>query len=92
MNYREQNGCHNCKHVFIYEEYEEEDTYYCCFNAPPRPLCMSVHMGETTSSMRQEFRQEFSEANRAWEEWAKNRRVEAWGICEYYDNGVTSEV
>ena len=88
MNYREQNGCHNCKHVFIYEEYEEESVYFCCHNALPRPLCMSLLMGETISGMGQEF----VDAHWAWEEWAKNRQVEPWGICEHYDNGVTSEV
>jgi len=44
--YREQNGCHNCVHLFRWYEYDSESEYFCLLDAPERPLSGSVAMGE----------------------------------------------
>ena len=73
-SYAEQDGCHNCRHVFVREEYEEYDFYYCALRAGPRPQCGSAAMNEWWGK-----NTTHSSAN--WEAWARDRAVEAWGIC-----------
>ena len=78
-NYKEQTGCHNCEHCFIRIEYDDSNLYYCTIKAPPRPPCGSVCMEE--SYLQLETDKEWRDADEAWSEWSKNRKVEAWGYC-----------
>lgn len=80
INYRTQDGCHNCAHVFTRCDYSEEDDYYCTLNAPERPLCGSVKMDEGFGSRLARERGGFS--REAWQSWAYARGVEHGGICD----------
>lgn len=77
-SYRVQIGCVNCRHVFVREEYDHGDELYCTLNAPPRPLCMSVYMGESGCSDGQ--------GQEKWEEWSRLRNVLPHGICDLWAN------
>jgi hypothetical protein len=99
-NYQKQNGCHNCQHCFIFREYEEGSSFYCTFNAPPRPLCGSVAMGEsffkdslnmetlTEEDAEKEWQRrdaEFDKRLDEWTAWSKDRHVESFGICDNHE-------
>lgn len=80
-DYRVQNGCHNCAHGVRIFDYDGEQGHYCAFNAPPRPPCGSVAMGE--------YRPYTSDADdeawyKAWEAWADKRVVMLWGMCSQW--------
>jgi len=77
--YREQHGCHDCKHVFKMYDWDECTTYYCTYGAPPRPPCGSVAMDETWDC------EGFEEGLENWLKWAEPRQVKAWGICDKYE-------
>ena len=83
INYRVQNGCGNCVHVFRRFEYDEDDEFYCTLNAPPRPLCGSVAADEwwRYSDTEREARAD------AWYEWRHGREVEARGFCDAWRAG-----
>ena len=79
-NYRQQNGCRNCKHVFVWSEYDDASVYYCTFGAPKRPPCLSYLMGEIPYKV---FDYEASErASREWREWSNGRMVSREGVCD----------
>ncbi len=87
-SYREQDGCHGCKHCFIESDYDAGPVYYCTFRAPPRPRCGSCAMqaerwdrkdGKTLAG------RAWSRAFNAWEKWRKGREVQPWGRCEHYE-------
>ena len=89
VNYRKQNGCVNCKHVFVYYEYEEQDEHYCTLNAPPRPFCNSVAMNEWAGNIeRSTTLATHDRIERAWRAWKKGREVDAVGICDMWEQGV----
>lgn len=73
--YRIQNGCHNCKQIFIKYEYDSRDYFYCVKDAPKRPLCMSVAMNESP---------EYPTENdwKEWDKWTETRNVKSYGICD----------
>lgn len=99
-NYRIQSGCQNCKHCFVFREYEEGSSFYCTFDAPTRPLCGSVAMGESffndekdvTTLTEEELQKElerrdmqFDKRLDEWDIWSKDRSVESFGICDNYE-------
>ena len=73
--YIDQNGCHNCNLCFVMEEYDSGNTYYCLHDAPPRPICGSILMGEGF-----DFGDDLDDYEK-WEEWEKGKKVNSWGIC-----------
>lgn len=75
--YREIRGCHNCSQCFQRTEYDEGRAYFCTLNAPPRPPCMSVSMGETPDNFG-----DYDAEYRAWDAWSEPREVAAWGYCD----------
>lgn len=95
INYRKQNGCYNCKEVFILKEYEGSDEYFCTLNAPMRPSCLYVLMDEIPvfykpkpdnkrehhDHCKEEWKW-FDKLQEKWDKWAKNREVTAYGICD----------
>jgi hypothetical protein len=75
-DYTEQDGCHNCKNCFMYQEHDESEEYYCNINND-RPKCGSVFLGESFDGTRDEYD--------AWGEWGNNNKVKPWGICNKFD-------
>jgi len=78
-NYIVQDGCWNCKYVFRKHDYEDEDEYYCIFNAPKRPLCISVAMNESPDN-----EDEWNNAYDKWEIWSEKYIVFKCGKCDNY--------
>ena len=82
--YFEQGGCHDCKHVFIKQDWDDIPEYYCTLKAPKRPPCMSVAMKECPGLEDYEGNSYgINEAN--WRKWSKDREVKAWGLCHGYE-------
>ncbi len=75
-DYTVQFGCHNCANVFRFMEYDCGDEWYCTLNAPKRPRCMSVAMGEIPKTYKRN-----EPGYDRWERWREGRKVEAYGIC-----------
>lgn len=65
--------CRNCANVFVYSEYDEGARYYCTLNAPKRPPCGSVGMGENTA--------DWDDNYDAWDAWSAGREVAPNGTC-----------
>lgn len=84
--YAEVPGCHNCKHCFVFYEYEDGNQYYCKKNAPRRPRCGSVAMGECP---RIKFTDAGERALRKlkdkWHDWSQDREVMPWGCCDKHE-------
>jgi len=74
-NYAEQDGCHNCKHVFALRDYKSETEFYCALDGEPRPLCGSTQM--------EEFHDTLALAKK-WDEWSIPRMVKSFGKCEEF--------
>ena len=77
-NYRIQNGCYNCKRIFLKYEFDSRDYFYCTKDAPKRPLCMSVGMDEAPDTGNSRWLKAFNK----WDKWSKDREVESYGICD----------
>lgn len=82
-NYKNQDGCYNCKFCFIFEEYNEGFSYYCNADGSERPLCGSVYMREGFLAHTQN-REEWKNLRDKWITWAKNREVKPCGICDLH--------
>ena len=78
--YHEQDGCHNCALVFVRRDYDDESTYYCAKDAPPRPPCGSVLMGEWVGMRCPKDERDRQSAT--WDSWSAGREVQPWGRCE----------
>lgn len=85
-SYNEIRSCGNCKFVFIKSDYDEERTYFCTKNAPTRPPCMSMAMGENPLYPTQEVvdGEELMKHYAIWEQWGDPRQVELNGKCKHY--------
>ncbi len=86
LDYREQHGCHDCVEVFMKHEYDEGSEYFCGFNAPKRPPCMSVEMDECPG-LSSEANSVMHNADRAWTKWSKDREVRREGTCGSWTEG-----
>ena len=88
-SYKENDGCHNCLHIFRYFEYDEDTILYCINDGVKRPPCGSVCMRECFSDIVKKyldygdplFEIHFSELMDAWNKWTENREVNPYGIC-----------
>ena len=82
--YKEQNGCHNCENVFEKKEYEEGSELFCTCDAPKRPKCGSVFMGEIHGVNKQGRHNSdiFDKDCDKWDEWCEGRKVKSHGICK----------
>lgn len=79
-DYKQQDGCHNCKHIFILYEHDVENGYYCAYNAPKRPHCGSSAMCE-----RFDHSLGVDSGSRDWDDWSDFRAVQAWGSCPNWE-------
>ena len=83
-DYYEQDGCHNCMHSFVFQEWDDLDTYYCMQDGVSRPLCGSSFLNET---------RDFTHNNKwqaqydAWRKWSEKRECAAWGMCSEWGQG-----
>ena len=82
-NYRELDCCQNCKFCFFRYEWDYPDLYFCMKDAPPRPKCMSVAMGECWDHDDDEL---YDLQYEHWEKWSAKKSVSAWGICDNYES------
>ena len=89
-SYYNNNGCHDCKHVFIYMEIDHGVDYFCTFKAEPRPLCLSVGMDEVPdldrlSMTKEKYDKVWGEYCQNWNKWYHKYMVHPWGICKNYE-------
>lgn len=98
-SYVNQDGCHNCGHVFVKYEYDDEREYFCAHGSTKRPECGSAAMGECFSFRFERVRdketgkrmysdKEYYRLNSAWNKWSKSREVKAWGKCDKWTKMV----
>jgi hypothetical protein len=88
--YREQGGCHNCRHCFIMFEYDCGPSYFCTLGGVHRPPCGSVAMGEfdmpaTYGDDYEAWESATNARYEAWSQWAIHREVAAFGICDNWE-------
>lgn len=83
VSYSPQVGCHDCRFVFVYSEYDCGERYYCTHGAPTRPRCGSVAMGE--HFFPDDGPDEGVEPINRWQEWSKGREVQPWGTCAEWE-------
>jgi hypothetical protein len=76
--------CINCKYVLVTGDYDSCAEYFCNFNAPPRPFCGSVSMGESFGGVLTSD-EEFERKMKAWNDWSKPRKVEPFGYCDEFE-------
>jgi len=81
--YKIQNGCHNCKKVFKFCDYESEPEFYCTFKATKRPLCGSLVLEEIFCPKKFNAKL-YDKRYAAWTKWSEGREVNPAGICENY--------
>jgi len=84
INYRRQDGCHNCKNVFIRMDWEEDNRYYCLLNAPKRPKCGAGAMHNEMFDIRDE--KKYDKQLDAWDLWSDKTEVHTWGTCDRFKN------
>ena len=83
-----QDGCQTCRHVFVYTDYDEGPFFYCTFDAPPRPPCMSVGMGEDIWDGTPYSDERYEETYGVWYKWAEEREVNPGAICDSFERGM----
>lgn len=85
-SYKEQDGCHNCELCFVLCSSLCGESYFCTKDAPKRPPCGSVAMGEGFyTGPDGKFSSKIGkERMREWERWEKGREVVPWGKCDNY--------
>jgi len=86
-NYKCQDGCHNCKFVFRWQEHDEGTDWFCTFGAPPRPLSGSICLNECGEPL-DDYKADEERRNRiyeAWEKWSECRSVSSYGKCDNWE-------
>jgi len=82
-SYRVQDGCHNCKYVFCYQELEYNDEFYCKFDAPNRPK--SGGLGDDYVLKNEHDDEECMRHLNDWGDWSDGREVDFGGICDEHE-------
>ena len=86
IGYREQDGCHNCRHVFVLREHDDPDTLYCTEDGTTRPPTPWVAMDEIADVLDgEDWHKRMRVINKAWDAWAEGREVHPAGICDQYE-------
>ena len=78
-SYRKQNCCGNCRHVFVFQEYDEGDIFFCHVDKSDRPRCGSCFMCESWKG------RDYEKCIDLWETWSEPRTVEKEGICDKWE-------
>lgn len=86
-NYKLQNGCHNCVHRFEFIEYDQRMELFCTLDAPKRPKCNSVALGEIHARYDAAMYNEavLDDDYKKWDEWSESRAVQPAGKCEGFE-------
>jgi len=87
-DYKDQDCCATCKHVFDRYDYEEDSEYFCHFDKTERPRCGSVRLDEDFryfNLYRDARRRKARVLAKAWYAWSEPRSVKAWGHCSKYE-------
>jgi len=87
-NLRDQDGCHNCKHCYVWTDYDD-GSYYFCDVEGDRPVCPSIKMGEATIP---DFVDDFDAFEAAmevisdtWDDWEPGHERDPWQICDKWE-------
>lgn len=86
-SYHRRHGCHDCRYVVVTGDHDEEDSLWCSFDAPPRPRCGSVSMGEqhgqdVPASRWEEHLKAAAHERVKWLRWCSGRDVDESGRCD----------
>ena len=100
--YKRQDGCYNCKHVFVQIECDESGLYFCTQDGKKRPPCGSSCMrgesfGDHYKSKPKNIKYGSMEYDRhtksmlkfmdTWDNWSQTHAVSACGICKIHVKG-----
>lgn len=94
-SYREnKNNCGNCKHCFIWYDYDDSDKFYCHIDKSNRPKCGSSRQGEclyaefdiydTEENQRAQY-EVIKVLEDLWKEWAVPRQTLEGGTCDEWE-------
>ena len=84
-NFKKAACCCNCKHVFVYQEYDSGESFYCTLGALERPPCNSVLMGEAGIGPNGSLdREKHSRDSYAWVKWSMENEVKAGDACDLF--------
>jgi len=88
-DYIVQDGCWNCKHIFVLCECDENDLFYCTQGKTKRPLCNSHYLGESFNNKCKklndiQYGKELSRLMLIWSKWAQKHSVQQSGICHAF--------
>ena len=75
LNYREQNGCHNCKHCDIDRPLDEVLVYFCQQDGTREP----------NAGAQRPFRPGWEQYGERRRTWQKEHEVEAFGVCDCWE-------
>lgn len=76
--------CETCEHVFVNEDYDEEDEYYCHIDKSDRPQSGSMAMGENGWDYTGTQVRQLSDIIAEWTPWAESHAVHSNGYCSKY--------
>jgi hypothetical protein len=79
--------CCNCKHAFVYSEYDCGESFYCTLGAEPRPPCGSVELGEVAHlpNGHLDHKQNIIQG-RLWTPWEAENHVKPGESCGRFED------
>jgi len=87
-NYREQNGCWNCRKVYKLLSYDGPTQIFCNKNKDrpkdPEEICETIHIKDFAS--KEAYRKERRRIDQIWQDWENIYRTEQYGICDDHPN------
>ena len=99
-DYKINDGCWDCSHLFSVHFYDEPSEYYCWQDKSNRPLCDSLLMKESfTEDMRfrgidlenisaEDWVIEHDKLMDIWDKWAKEHKINLAGTCSKWEKLV----
>ena len=89
LHYKVQDGCHNCDHVYVRTDFDEDTKHFCCQDGP-RPMSGSHLQGEDfgidikkrgIDIFEPEGFAELDRLTEAWVTWEETHKVHESGTC-----------
>jgi hypothetical protein len=89
-SYKEQDGCHNCTHLYCISNFDDNDQYFCTNGGGLRPRSGAYTQDNKESFVLDENGEQVSDAEvmrrfEEWDLWSKGREVQSFGICGLYN-------
>lgn len=85
-DYKEQNGCWNCQHVFEKEEYDAASDFFCTVDGILQPTLNLDQVKDKSKLITFSGRQKvYDKLVRKWEKWANPRQVKECGKCGQWE-------